>query len=250
VIAGTTRRIGLAPAGERVELGGSSCGGFPMIDIRVLRAAGLTDAQILKVIEEDQAKQRTYERIKKQKQRARPRDNGDIRGQMQKPQRDQHSCPGDGGDTTYLTSLPSVLITSLEKEERSESMAPAAYPKYPPAFEEFYRQYPRHEGKRDALKVWLRIKTEVTHTELIAGAMRYAADPNRDPTFTKHCATWLNKGCWSDGPLPPRGGQQNGRGKETPIEQAERLADEWSRRERAMGIHGEADDAGSYRGGR
>ena len=47
VIAGTTRRIGLAPAGERVELGGSSCGEFPMIDIRVLRAAGLTDVQII-----------------------------------------------------------------------------------------------------------------------------------------------------------------------------------------------------------
>jgi len=147
--------------------------------------------------------------------------------------------------STYLTSLPSS-ITSLEKEERLESVALGPLPKYPPSFEEFYRQYPRHAGKRDALKVWSRVtKSEVTNEDLIAGAMRYAADPNRDDSFTKHCATWLNKGCWSDGPLPPRGGQ-NGR-KETPIEQAQRLADEWTRRELAAGIHGEADDAGSNR---
>jgi hypothetical protein len=150
----------------------------------------------------------------------------------------------NGGDIS--SSLPS-LNSSLEKEERSEIVALGRGPKYSAAFEEFYRQYPRHEGKRDAFKVWLRVtKSEVSNADLIIGAMRYAADPNRDPTFTKHCATWLNKGCWSDGPLPPRG-QQNGRAKETPIEQAKRLADEWTRREHAAGIYGADDDAGGHR---
>ena len=52
---------------------------------------------------------------------------------------------------------------------------------------------------------------QVTNEELIAGADRYTADPNRDPSYTKHGATWLNAGCHNDGPLPPRGGQNGGR---------------------------------------
>jgi hypothetical protein len=217
-----------------------------MITIATLRAAGLTEAQVLRVIEIEQRERieqkREAAKVRARNYRAR---HASVRDAVTQITRDAR----DARDATYLTSLPSSSITSLEKEERLEIVAPAPCPKYPPAFEEFYRQYPRHEGKRDAVKVWLRVtKSEVTNDDLIAGAMRYAADPNRDPTFTKHCATWLNKGCWSDGPLPPRGGQQNGRGKETPIEQAKRLADEWTRRERATGIYGEADDAGSHRG--
>jgi hypothetical protein len=200
------------------------------LSIAQLRAAGVTDRQIVDALQEAEAEHREKNRIRQRNHRARNANNSDAR---------------DGCDRGSLTTLP-LLNSTLEKEERSEIVALAARPKYPPEFEEFYRQYPRHEGKRDAHKVWLRVKVEVSHEELLAGAMRYAADPNRDPTFTKHCATWLNKGCWSDGPLPPRGGL-NGRTKETPIEQAQRLADEWTRRERAAGIYGAVDDAGSDR---
>jgi len=163
-----------------------------MIDIRTLRAAGLTDVQILKVIEEDQAKVRELNRIRKQKQRSR------------------HADGRDGCDVDILTSLPSSIAT-LEKEERLELVAPAPRPKfkYPAEFEALYQQYPRKDGgKQDAYKAWVKItKAGVSNDDLIAGAMRYAADPNRDPAYTKHCATWLNKGCHSDGLLPQRGGQ-------------------------------------------
>jgi hypothetical protein len=69
-----------------------------MIDIRTLRAAGLTDAQILKVIEEDQAKIREQDRIRQRNHRAR---NGD-----QRDQRDRY--------------IDTSLLPSLEKKERKK----------------------------------------------------------------------------------------------------------------------------------
>jgi hypothetical protein len=57
-------------------------------------------------------------------------------------------------------------------------------------------------------------------------------------------AAWRN---WRTSPYrKTNGAQGNGRGKETPIEQAKRLADEWTRRERAAGIYRSPDDAGSH----
>jgi hypothetical protein len=201
------------------------------VTIAQLRAIGLTDQQIVQLVEEREAERREQNRKAQRNHRSRQQ---------------SHADRADRADIDILTTLP-LLNSSLEKEERTEIVALAtSVPKYPSAFEEFYRQYPRHEGKRDALKVWQRItKAEVTNGELIAGAMRYAADPNREPAYTKHCATWLNKGGWMDAPLPARGGQ-NGR-KETPIEQAQRLADEWTRREHAAGVYGAADNAGGHR---
>ena len=62
-------------------------------------------------------------------------------------------------------------------------------------------------------------------------------------TYSDWDAAWRN---WLTSPYRNRG-QQKGRGKETPIEQAKRLADEWTRRERAAGIYGPPDDAGGHR---
>jgi hypothetical protein len=83
---------------------------------------------------------------------------------------------------------------------------------YPKEFEEFYAHYPLHVGKDAALKAWERVTEQgkATKDELIAGADRYRDDPNRDPSYTKHPATWLNAGCHNDGPLPVRG---NGHGR-------------------------------------
>jgi hypothetical protein len=85
-----------------------------MITIAMMRAAGISEAQILRVIEEEQAERREKERIKKRKQRARPQDGGDIWGQAQKPQQDQTPCPGDKRDI----SLSLVSKKDLPSKER------------------------------------------------------------------------------------------------------------------------------------
>ena len=53
---------------------------------------------------------------------------------------------------------------------------------------------------------------KVNPERIIAGALRYRDDPNRDPAFTKYPGTWLRAEAWNNGPLPARN-----RGKTEPI---------------------------------
>lgn len=72
----------------------------------------------------------------------------------------------------------------------------------PDPFGEFWSAYPRRAAKGAARIAWLKaIKRAPAHV-IIQGAWAYSSDPNRDPAFTKHPATWLNSDCWEDDPLP------------------------------------------------
>lgn len=72
------------------------------------------------------------------------------------------------------------------------------------AFDEFWSAYPRPDAKKAAVKSFRKAAAEVGVDVLIVGAKRYRDDPNRDPQFTAHAATWLNQGRWDDGLLPGR----------------------------------------------
>ena len=71
-------------------------------------------------------------------------------------------------------------------------------------FDSFWLIYPRRQGKREALKSLKAALALADFETIIAGAKRYRDDPNRSPSYTKLPATWLNKGCWDDEPLPNR----------------------------------------------
>lgn len=80
------------------------------------------------------------------------------------------------------------------------------------AFEDFWQAYPRHTAKGEARKAWpVAVKAAGGCGRIIAGARAFASDPNRDPRYTPHPATWLRAERWGDDPLPPRG-QPNGKG--------------------------------------
>jgi hypothetical protein len=73
-----------------------------------------------------------------------------------------------------------------------------------PEFNLFWDQYPIKVGKAAAKKAWDKaIKIEAPDV-IIQGAVQYAGDPNRHPSFTAHASTWLNAHRWNDSPLPPR----------------------------------------------
>ncbi|WP_034535140.1 hypothetical protein [Bifidobacterium saguini] len=93
---------------------------------------------------------------------------------------------------------------------------------YPLEFEQFWATYPRHEGKRDAYRAWRKARRKTNNTLLIAKASLYAADPNREPGYTKTPANWLNGECWLDDRLPakPKPGQPD-----PEAERAKRLRD-------------------------
>ncbi|MBS6101022.1 MAG: helix-turn-helix domain-containing protein [Actinomyces sp.] len=75
---------------------------------------------------------------------------------------------------------------------------------YTSEFETFWSIYPRKDDKRRALTAFNNALERATLEQLCAGAERYANDPNREPQYTKHAATWLNGDCWLNPPLPAR----------------------------------------------
>lgn len=93
------------------------------------------------------------------------------------------------------------IPTRPDKEEAKASSSERIRPN---EFLDWYTTYPRHESKGLAEKAYIKARKKASAGELMAGAERYANDPNREPQFTKLPASWLNAGCWEDGPLPPR----------------------------------------------
>ena len=71
----------------------------------------------------------------------------------------------------------------------------------PGEFEIFWKVYPRKTAKGAARKAWEKLTAE-DRAAAITGAKRFAADPNREDTFTPYPATWLNAEQWEDEPLP------------------------------------------------
>jgi DNA-binding MarR family transcriptional regulator len=75
----------------------------------------------------------------------------------------------------------------------------------PAAFDRFWAAYPAKVAKGAARKAWPKALQAAGDAErIIAGAERYAVDPNREPGFTAHPSTWLNAERWDDDPLPPK----------------------------------------------
>jgi hypothetical protein len=68
----------------------------------------------------------------------------------------------------------------------------------------FWNAYPRKVSVVSARKSWKIAITKVNPKIILDAVQAYAADPNRDPTFTPAPARWLEEERWSDDPLPPR----------------------------------------------
>lgn len=78
------------------------------------------------------------------------------------------------------------------------------------SFTTFWKAYPRRVGKRAARAAFERATKRAPANEIIAGAQRYSDDPNREPKFTAHATTWLNRDGWEDEPLPGGNGKAPG----------------------------------------
>lgn len=75
---------------------------------------------------------------------------------------------------------------------------------YPAEFLTFWIAYPRKRDKRKALKAWRNAIRRNSPDAILAGAIRYRDDPNRQDEFTKYAEGWLNGDGWEDEPLPAR----------------------------------------------
>ena len=114
---------------------------------------------------------------------------------------DTESTREDRGDFDDINGA--TLATPTGRQSR-----PMNHPNKPsnetPEFDLFWKYYPIKVGKAAALKAWVKAIKIESADEILAGAIRYADDPNRHPSFTAHAATWLNAHRWNDSALPPR----------------------------------------------
>jgi hypothetical protein len=71
-------------------------------------------------------------------------------------------------------------------------------------FDQFWSVYPRKEAKAKAREAFTKAVEKYDVSLIIAGAVSYRDDPNREPGFTTHATTWLNQQRWEDDPLPSK----------------------------------------------
>lgn len=100
-----------------------------------------------------------------------------------------------------INHQPPIVPLPILVEEMDYSRRAA-----PDAFEAFWSAYPRKAGKRAARSAWERAVNRAGADAVLSGALRYAADPNREDAYTAHASTWLNRDGWEDEPLPARSG--------------------------------------------
>lgn len=99
-------------------------------------------------------------------------------------------------------------VTREEKRREEGKETPHKPPKgaaYSPAFEAFWRQYPRKDGKGAAWKAWNSAGGETINGALLSGLERWkrSSQWTRDGgEFIPHLSTWLNRRQWEDEPKP------------------------------------------------
>jgi hypothetical protein len=98
------------------------------------------------------------------------------------------------------------LTTTTTATTTATATATATTTAEPEGFDEFWEIYPRHMKRGDAIKAFHQmLKAGASVDEIIAGARRFAADPNLpEQKFIPYPASWLRAEGWLDDPLPPR----------------------------------------------
>ncbi len=100
---------------------------------------------------------------------------------------------------------PLEVEVEVEVEVEKSSRSPVAEA----TFEEWWGVYPRKVGKRTARTAWERACRRMAPDVILTATQGFRDDPNRDPAFTPHPATWLNRDGWQDEPCQPRNARPN-----------------------------------------
>uniref|UniRef100_A0AAU1ZZ99 DNA-binding protein n=1 Tax=Streptomyces sp. NBC_00093 TaxID=2975649 RepID=A0AAU1ZZ99_9ACTN len=112
------------------------------------------------------------------------------------------------GGTLFDEPTPAAAAATAPKQRGAASRPEE--PQLPEAFEAFWKTYPRRTEKRDAVRAWNKaLRIGIPPERIVRAAGLYAEARHGEPSrFTKHPATWLNKGCYDDEPelvRPERG---------------------------------------------
>lgn len=119
-----------------------------------------------------------------------------------------------GQNQTVLPRARGTALAPVAKQSRAVSGHVVD------GFEVWWSAFPKKVARGGAQAKYAAILKagKATESELLQGALRYAAEQaGKDPQFTKHATTWLNQGCWSDEPSKPS--DSNGFGSLSPMTQ-------------------------------
>jgi hypothetical protein len=133
--------------------------------------------------------------------------------------------PDDNRLETHGIPKPSMRVEGSRGEKRRDNSAaqssPCKSPKgdeqkprtakvYPRSFEEFYQAFPRHVGKEQALRAYVRSGKKLRQQRewdsttaaafLLEKALAYAKSADGQSEYCPYPATWLNQGRYDDDP--------------------------------------------------
>ncbi|MFF3998597.1 helix-turn-helix domain-containing protein [Streptomyces cyaneofuscatus] len=106
------------------------------------------------------------------------------------------------------SSPPAQQDTAAAPEEAKPASKPrAAKPtqdEHLDAFGAFWLNYPKKKAREEAKKAWVAaLKRGADPERMVTAAAEYARERvGQEAQYTKHPATWLNKGCYDDEPDP------------------------------------------------
>jgi len=122
--------------------------------------------------------------------------------------RKQENVGGRFGEVHYVTQEPLPENPPAENPPLKKTIDKKTIDKNieREQFEEFWNLYPKKIDKAPAFRQFRRALNRVEFEDILAGVMRFAADPNlpKEKRFIKNPATWLNADGWGEGPLPER----------------------------------------------
>lgn len=149
----------------------------------------LVDANLLDAIEADGKKKYTPHNWNGRQYKSDNKDSSNAERQSRYRERKRN------GKSNGVTT---VTITHPETEQK-QNRTEARETRDDSDFEEWYRIYPRHEGKGHALKAYWNARKSTDPSTLLAGSekakKRWAGS---DPKFIPLPATWLNGQRWLD----------------------------------------------------
>ena len=99
---------------------------------------------------------------------------------------------------------PASVNTTLKKTIPKEEQLVKKTIDKESEFDSFWAVYPKKKDKPRARKEFGYAIGRVEFEVLLAGAIVYRDDPNRDDQYTKHPSTWLHNDAWENGVEPEK----------------------------------------------
>ena len=91
---------------------------------------------------------------------------------------------------------------TVPKKKRTKDTSTKDKTPYSPTFEKFWAEYPRKTGKKEAFKVWSKIKIDdILFDKILKSLIEQKKHDNLPvdrPKYIPHASTWLNQERWDD----------------------------------------------------